>query len=634
MIVPSVTILSTSIKLKLKKIKNLLGKEESGPYAIIADCSSYAFNAEALMVRKVCEETWEVLQILAGLNMYQGSPNGENTAASLLQFIDRLELPRENWLAAIMDGCKVNTKAINDLVRLVEAILVARFRCLSHFFSGTGERMESKEINKILKYLRGMNTSPKCVNLFRELYEEEYLAHKTVRWYCDFEFVAQIDKIGLESLVENFVQVANENDWAEKSTTKLIEYLEKNPLKKVLILVGLRTISHVGKPLCESCYIMESDSNLVFRADSILCRLDKFFGTEKDAEEDFTLPESVISSPIKRALEITEEVKKPLLDKIDELKCLLSEKDAIVAEKSNSVTNLSQEKEGLEAEIANNVESNTRRSNGRRGRGSGRATATINYQQMANGTRPTSTRDDGNPQLNTLIGRLNEAVTECQQARVERDDVMKNLGKAEKELQKFNEKNIVTKDGFMEYALNLVKPAIKYYIKNMYLDTNGDFVEHRKGYRAARVFDPEFIKNMDTVTLEQYAKDLKHFGIEKLNGFIDGMINEVHKLKNEEVGNWEFEFSKISRDIYDDRDLWRTDESARAKCIWKWWASRQQRYKAFGNAVKIVALIQTSSAAVERAFSQLKEITLSIGMNALQDNYELRMMRRVNGESV
>ena len=56
---------------------------------------------------------------------------------------------------------------------------------------------------------------------------------------------------------------------------------------------------------------------------------------------------------------------------------------------------------------------------------------------------------------------------------------------------------------------------------------------------------------------------------------------------------------------------WKDDPSERARRIWIWWRSRLQAKSilpTFRNAIRLVVLVQPSSAAAERAFSQLKLI--------------------------
>jgi hypothetical protein len=52
--------------------------------------------------------------------------------------------------------------------------------------------------------------------------------------------------------------------------------------------------------------------------------------------------------------------------------------------------------------------------------------------------------------------------------------------------------------------------------------------------------------------------------------------------------------------------------------------------KYFSTAARLVALVQTSSASVERAFSQVKVIVDTVGVNALEDSVQTRVMSRIN----
>ena len=61
---------------------------------------------------------------------------------------------------------------------------------------------------------------------------------------------------------------------------------------------------------------------------------------------------------------------------------------------------------------------------------------------------------------------------------------------------------------------------------------------------------------------------------------------------------------------------WKDDPSERARRIWTWWRSRLQAKSilpSFRKAARLVVLVPPSSAAAERAFSQLKLILEAIG---------------------
>ena len=64
--------------------------------------------------------------------------------------------------------------------------------------------------------------------------------------------------------------------------------------------------------------------------------------------------------------------------------------------------------------------------------------------------------------------------------------------------------------------------------------------------------------------------------------------------------------------------------------MWEWWKTYHHKLNLFSTAARLVVLVQTSSASVERVFSQVKFIVESIGVNALKDTIKTRLMQRIN----
>ena len=75
---------------------------------------------------------------------------------------------------------------------------------------------------------------------------------------------------------------------------------------------------------------------------------------------------------------------------------------------------------------------------------------------------------------------------------------------------------------------------------------------------------------------------------------------------------------------------WKGDHSQYGRRVWKWWASQHYKFLKFDEAIRVVALIQTSSASVERVFSQLKLFLGRIGEIGLHENIEAHLITRVN----
>jgi hypothetical protein len=75
---------------------------------------------------------------------------------------------------------------------------------------------------------------------------------------------------------------------------------------------------------------------------------------------------------------------------------------------------------------------------------------------------------------------------------------------------------------------------------------------------------------------------------------------------------------------------WNDDRIEKARRIWEWWKTYHYKLTYFSTAARLVALVQTSSASVERVFSQVKIIVEAIGETALESTLETRLMCRVN----
>ena len=82
-----------------------------------------------------------------------------------------------------------------------------------------------------------------------------------------------------------------------------------------------------------------------------------------------------------------------------------------------------------------------------------------------------------------------------------------------------------------------------------------------------------------------------------------------------------------------DADKWEDDPIERARRIWEWWKARVKGvsfFKYWPLALRLVVLVQPSSAFVERVFSEIKLIIEQIGVSSLEETIEARTMVRCN----
>ena len=67
------------------------------------------------------------------------------------------------------------------------------------------------------------------------------------------------------------------------------------------------------------------------------------------------------------------------------------------------------------------------------------------------------------------------------------------------------------------------------------------------------------------------------------------------------------------------------DPREKARRIWEWWRIHQEKFIYVKTAVRLVVLVQVSSAPVERVFSRLRLIVETSHQNTLHDAILLRL---------
>ena len=196
--------------------------------------------------------------------------------------------------------------------------------------------------------------------------------------------------------------------------------------------------------------------------------------------------------------------------------------------------------------------------------------------------------------------------------------------------------------------------------------------------RAATVFDPTKLQGMSIAAAELLVDDFTYFKFPEFTaGFIADLKAELRLLLQHarKPFNWAdvpgaadydarrkaqlakksaassssssssgfFEVEPPLMDNYSSEtperstqepDSWQEDPAEKARRIWEWWVIRAggdaPAFVHWPKALRLVALVQPSSADVERLFSQLKLVIQQIGVMALEQTIETRVMVRVN----
>ena len=393
-----------------------------------------------------------------------------------------------------------------------------------------------------------MRQSPNARRLYKSIFKIDLKSSGHVRWFADWELIIDISEIGIDRILNEFVKKANDNQWAKRSTGKFLNYFGNNidsslgDERLARVLVSSAVIANVGKIFCKSCYILEGDSNLVFRASVILSNVELFVG---DSVDEFTLPfDHKLDNNIEKAVHILSKYKECFVVVITEAKKIFEEKQKELIKLQQLIEELKLQKEILEdgeninnknGPITNdNIEINIGQ------RRSGRSNVNLDYRSMSgirsrnNNTNDNNNNNNNNNNTNPLDHiqqELNSIKSEWVDLKALRDDAQKQVTAKERDLISYATGRVTEETEFRSFALDIAKPAINYFLKQM----NSDYLKIlRDGLRAVQCFDTLFINNNDQVTLQVLVRDLVHLGLYNIyNECINGMISELQKLKDE-----------------------------------------------------------------------------------------------------
>ena len=237
----------------------------------------------------------------------------------------------------------------------------------------------------------------------------------------------------------------------------------------------------------------------------------------------------------------------------------------------------------------------------------------LNYNAMHNGRPFQETLSEEDKLQQQII----ELRTKLEASRRDRDAARETLERKQNNLYHFKEENNIfsTREEFKSFGESLIRPGIKYYIDSVLKD-GGSLSEIRKGYSGVKIFDPNFVKGTNMLTLRECVDKLRFLAISKINEVcLEEMKNELTILQMQTrsidedmnmvdgVEEYEIKLAK-ENDKHGAGKTWKDDDAEYGRRIWKWWGSKHSLFTAFDRAVRVVALIQPSSASVERVFSR------------------------------
>lgn len=212
---------------------------------------------------------------------------------------------------------------------------------------------------------------------------------------------------------------------------------------------------------------------------------------------------------------------------------------------------------------------------------------------------------------------------------------------------------LMSKDDFYEHGIGVIRAIFRDY-RRLFLNEGGDFKRLDTAYYAARILNPLTVFNMTGPAIELAAGELKEFGFDEFrdtNGIIGPLISEIPRYLalvqatgepfwNQVEGASKYDTNLAKKAAKDPTaysgKTWKDDPIEKARRIWEWWRAHcaDPGIANFVTAARLVALVQLSSASVERTFSQVKLICESAGVSPLEETVVCRVFERCNDYNI
>ena len=282
--------------------------------------------------------------------------------------------------------------------------------------------------------------------------------------------------------------------------------------------------------------------------------------------------------------------------------------------------------------------------------GSRRVRKRVDYNQLASSGRIGQGPSEQNEHAE-LIAKLRSEVEDAKEKEAEMsDDVVAKEGA----LSTF-QANLMSHAEFMALGASCVTPAFDYY-NSVFNTEGGDSFAMKVALRGMTVFNPLKLKDMSISVAELLVDDLSFLEFpEFTDEFLEGVKKELPSIREEarKPFNWDAVPGAEAYNTSQERDVdppdprgvstrevhfrtWQEDIGEKGRRIWEWWKVRMvgsYKWPKWSLALRLCVLVQPSSAAIERVFSQLKLIVDAIGTKELEETLEYRMFKRVNQRS-
>ena len=249
-----------------------------GEFGLIMDGTPLFAEAECVVVRLVHQESFEIVELVIHLGLYSEALNGEAIAAHIMEALKRYSLDMKKWRTAMMDRASTNKRAMT-VIGEEKGIKPLSVYCISHGYSGCGKKhgmTVGRRVNKSLTKMV-MHSMCKARTFFTDKFKEAPKKNGGVRWGIELELTEQVNRIGLETLVEEYVKPCAKNKWSEKSAKKVLAHV-KDPHDMAKAIVELAAVKDTGTPIISNVYKCETKQPIVFVMSEIIADMNKLYG--------------------------------------------------------------------------------------------------------------------------------------------------------------------------------------------------------------------------------------------------------------------------------------------------------------------------------------------------------------------
>ena len=219
----------------IERLCYIIGSDASfDEYSITFDGTPSFAEAEAITIHFVTKE-YHVVELLVKCSLFEKKLDSEKLGNHVVDtIVNRLGLELKNWLACQQDRASTNKCCLRLISEKFKDASPTKNYCCSHGFSNSGNKVVGKKgIAQHAELFRKqwqvvINHPGKARDRFRDIFHESILTAGGVRFFARYEQICQIEKHGLENILNDVVSWCVEKKISEVSGQKLLESFSSN----------------------------------------------------------------------------------------------------------------------------------------------------------------------------------------------------------------------------------------------------------------------------------------------------------------------------------------------------------------------------------------------------------------------